>query len=93
MADSMAQTLARSGRAKTGLVGDHKGFTVVLRGYDAADVDGLLERIQKALASGDPVLRASVREELNQPSLRVRLCGYDRVEVEEYLRRAIDRLA
>jgi DivIVA domain-containing protein len=77
----------------TGVVGDHKGFTVVLRGYDAAEVDAMLNRIQKALASADPAMRASVRAELNHPAFRVRLRGYDRVQVDDYLRKAIDRLA
>jgi DivIVA domain-containing protein len=74
-------------------VGDHKGFTVVLRGYDADDVDALLERVRKAAASTDQALRASVRGELIRPALRVRVRGYDRAEVEAYLRRVVDRLA
>lgn len=74
-------------------MGDHTGFTVVLRGYDPAEVDAMMLRIDKALASADPALRASVRAELSQPGFRVRMRGYDRLQVDEYLRRAIDRLA
>lgn len=74
-------------------MGDHQGFTVVLRGYAIAEVDALLARIQQAIGSTDWTLRASVRAELSNPALRVRFRGYDRVEVDEYLRRAIDRLA
>jgi DivIVA domain-containing protein len=74
-------------------VGDHQGFTVVLRGYDIAAVDALLARIEKAVPSTDHTFRASVRAELNHPALRVRLRGYDRIEVDDYLRRAIDWLA
>jgi DivIVA domain-containing protein len=74
-------------------VGDHQGFTVVLRGYDMARVDALLERIRAASASTDGALRASVRGELNHRALPVRMRGYDRMEVDDYLRRAIDRLA
>ena len=74
-------------------MGDHMGFTVVLRGYDLAEVDTLIERVRSALASTDPALRASVRAELSSPALRVRLRGYDRGEVDDYLGRAIDRLA
>jgi DivIVA domain-containing protein len=74
-------------------VGDHQGFTVVLRGYDIAEVDAMVQRLEKALTSSDPVLRASVRAELNQPALRLRLRGYDRVQVDAFLRRFIDRLA
>jgi DivIVA domain-containing protein len=74
-------------------VGDHKGFTVVLRGYDTGQVNAMLDRIQTALASTDPALRASVRTELNHPGFDIRLRGYDRAQVDDYLRRAIDRLA
>jgi len=73
-------------------VGDHQGFNVVLRGYDVAQVDAMLERIRTALASTDRVMRTSVRDELNHSAFPVRLRGYDRLEVDEYLRRAIDRL-
>ncbi len=75
------------------MVGDHKGFTVVLRGYDTGEVDAMLRRIQKALASTDPTIRASVRAQLDHPAFQVRLRGYDRIEVDEYLRKAVDRLA
>jgi DivIVA domain-containing protein len=74
-------------------VGDHQGFTVVLRGYDSAEVDAMLDRIRTALASADPAMRASVRTELNDPAFSVRLRGYDRHQVDDYVRRAIDRLA
>ncbi|HEX5994828.1 MAG TPA: DivIVA domain-containing protein [Jiangellales bacterium] len=74
-------------------MGDHMGFTVVLRGYDPTEVDAMLKRIREAAASTDLGFRASVRAELNRPTFRVRLRGYDRVEVDAYLRRAIDRLA
>jgi DivIVA domain-containing protein len=74
-------------------VGDHRGFTIVLRGYDVDEVNALLERIRQAVASTDRAFRGSVRDDLNQPTLGVRLRGYDRTEVDDYLRRAIDRLA
>jgi DivIVA domain-containing protein len=74
-------------------VGDHQGFTVVLRGYDVTEVDAMLERIRAAMNSTDAALRASVRADLNGPGLSVRVRGYDRAEVDDYLRRAIDRLA
>ena len=69
------------------------GFTVVLRGYDPAEVDAMMQRLREALASTDPALRAAVRTQLNNPGFRVRFRGYDRVQVDEYFRRAIDRLA
>jgi DivIVA domain-containing protein len=68
------------------------GFTIVLRGYDRAEVDATLQRIRQAQASIDPALRASVRTELNNVAFRIRMRGYDRFEVDDYLRRAIDRL-
>ena len=77
----------------TGPMGDHQGFSVVLRGYDIAEVEAMLERIRKAAASTDSALRAAMRQDLTDAVLRVRLRGYDRVEVDDYLRRAIDRLA
>ena len=73
-------------------VGDYEGFTVVLRGYDRAQVDAVLERIRVALASTDPAARAAVREELSRNAFQVRLRGYDRIEVDDYLRRITDRL-
>lgn len=84
---------AAAPRGHTEHVGDHQGFTVVLRGYDIAEVDAMVQRLEEALASPSASLRASVRAELNQPAFRLRLRGYDRVQVDEYLRRFIDRLA
>jgi DivIVA domain-containing protein len=77
----------------TGVMGDHQGFTVVLRGYDPEEVDAVLRRVKAALASTDPAMRAAVRTELDQPGFRVRMRGYDRSEVDDYLRKAFDRLA
>ena len=74
-------------------MGDHKGFTVVLRGYDTAEVDAALKRLRIALASADPAVRASMRTELGHAAFPIRLRGYDRIEVDEYLRKAVDRLA
>lgn len=77
----------------TDRVGDHQGFTVVLRGYDIAEVEEMVERVRQALASTDRALRAAVRSELDHRTFRSRFRGYDRIEVDEYFRRAIDRLA
>lgn len=62
-------------------------FTVVLRGYDIAAVDAVVQHAHDALASDSPAARASVREELRQVAFRVRFRGYDRMQVDEYLRR------
>ena len=74
-------------------MGDHTGFTVVLRGYDPDEVDAIIRRIEQAQASIDPALRATVRAELSHPTFRIRMRGYDRPQVDDYLRRAIDKLA
>jgi hypothetical protein len=63
-------------------------FIVVLRGYDIAAVDGIVQRTHDALASDSPAVRASAREELREIAFRVRLRGCDRMQVDEYLRRA-----
>jgi DivIVA domain-containing protein len=67
-------------------------FTVVLRGYDRAEVDSLVERVHDATASDSPTARASAREELRRRVLRVRLRGYDRAQVDEYLRLMAEQL-
>ncbi|WP_229075868.1 DivIVA domain-containing protein [Actinoplanes sp. DH11] len=39
-------------------------FTIVLRGYDMAQVDDVLTRAEQAVASGNGSLRAAARHEL-----------------------------
>jgi len=73
-------------------VGDHQGFTIVLRGYDIGEVEEAMERVRTARASLDPALRAAVRRELTSRTFRIRMRGYDRAQVDEYFRQAIDRL-
>jgi DivIVA domain-containing protein len=67
-------------------------FTHVLRGYDPDEVNDLIRRANQALASPDPVHRAEVERQLRQPSLRVSLRGYDRMQVEERLAILADQL-
>ena len=74
-------------------MGDHKGFTVVLRGYDIGEVEALLSLVRQALPSADPATRAAARAALDGRAFNVRMRGYDRAEVDAYLRRAVDRLA
>jgi DivIVA domain-containing protein len=74
-------------------VGDHQGFSIVLRGYDIGEVEEAMERVRAARVSLDPVFRATVRRELTNRSFRIRLRGYDRAQVDEYFRQAVDRLA
>lgn len=68
-------------------------FTVVLRGYDIAAVDGVVQRTHDALSSGSPAARAAAREELRQIAFRVRFRGYHRMQVDEHLHRAAALLA
>jgi DivIVA domain-containing protein len=77
----------------TGRVPIDADFTVVLRGYDIAEVDAVVQRAHEALASDSPAMRISAREELRQIAFRVRFRGYDRMQVDEYLRRAAALLA
>jgi hypothetical protein len=62
-------------------------FAVVLRGYDRHDVDVLLQQANLALLSTDPAIRAAAKRALKRPTLRVRLRGYDRGEVDRHCRR------
>jgi hypothetical protein len=52
-----------------------------------------MQRATDALASGDQRLRASVRETLTEPTLLVRMRGYDREQVDMCLARFAQVLA
>ncbi|MEU4689761.1 hypothetical protein [Actinoplanes sp. NPDC023714] len=67
-------------------------FTVVLRGYDIGQVDEVFGRVRAALRSDDPVTRAAVRAALATATFRVRLRGYDRIQVDGTVREAVQRL-
>jgi DivIVA domain-containing protein len=67
-------------------------FTMVMRGYDVAAVNAVVQRAREALASDDPGVRASAREELRQVAFPVRFRGYDRGQVDEYRRRTAEPL-
>jgi hypothetical protein len=64
---------------------DHDVESVVLRGYDRGHVDDLVGRAEQALLGDRPDRRTSVTRELAQP-IPVRLRGYDRVQVDNFLR-------
>jgi DivIVA domain-containing protein len=68
-------------------------FMIVLRGYDPAEVDALIQRANRALASTDPAIRSAVERELLQPELRTRMRGYDRSQVHALLAILADQLA
>jgi len=67
-------------------------FEVVLRGYDRAEVDAVVQRVEEALNSDSAEVRASVRQELRGLSFSVRLRGYDRPQVDSYIREASSQL-
>ncbi|RKR88173.1 DivIVA domain-containing protein [Micromonospora pisi] len=60
-------------------------FTVALRGYDTAEVDGLITLVEEAPASADQVRLAAARDEIRRAVLVVRLRGYDRAQVDGHL--------
>jgi cell division septum initiation protein DivIVA len=68
-------------------------FSIVLRGYDRAEVDGLIKQGNLALMSSDPSERSAVERTLRQPELTVRMRGYDRSQVDQQLAILADQLA
>jgi DivIVA domain-containing protein len=68
-------------------------FTVVLRGYDRAEVDFLIDRVDGALAAGNPTFRVMVARELRTARLPVAVRGYDRAQVDDFLTRTAAMLA
>lgn len=68
-------------------------FSIVLRGYDQAEVDELIRQANRALALTDPAARAEVERKLRQPELQTRMRGYDRSQVDARLAILADQLA
>ena len=68
-------------------------FTVVLRGYDPAEVDELIGQANLALAWTDRAARSALERKLRQPELRTRMRGYDRSQVHARLAILADQLA
>jgi DivIVA domain-containing protein len=68
-------------------------FSIVLRGYDRAEVDGLIKQGNLALMSSDPSERSAVERTLRQPELTTRMRGYDRSQVDRQLAILADQLA
>src|SRR5437016_5218982 len=77
----------RDGRSN--VAGLHNGrvpnFTVVLRGYDRAEVDAFVRRVNAAVESDNHEVRAGASQQLRQCTFSVRLRGYDRLQVDDYL--------
>ncbi|MER7283453.1 hypothetical protein ABT369_54435 [Dactylosporangium sp. NPDC000244] len=72
--------------------GERPGFATVLRGYEPGRIDRLIRRAQDALLDGDPAERAAARAALEEPDLVVVPRGYERTDVESYLRKLATRL-
>jgi DivIVA domain-containing protein len=67
-------------------------FAIVLRGYDTAEVDRVLDDADRAAASGSATARAAARGALERVAFRQRLRGYDRGEVDRAVRERLARL-
>jgi hypothetical protein len=67
-------------------------FTVVLRGYDMTEVDGLLSRADEAQASASESLRATVRAALAGATFRQKFRGYSREQVDREIQRRLQTL-
>jgi DivIVA domain-containing protein len=68
-------------------------FDVVLYGYDTGQVDALVRRVEAAVAADGGASRLAVRDELAAGlAFHKRPRGYQRTEVDDYLRRVALRL-
>ncbi|MGI5237536.1 DivIVA domain-containing protein [Dactylosporangium sp. CA-139066] len=67
-------------------------FQHVLRGYDAVAVQALFAQVESALAGGDPADRAAALAAVGATRFTVVLRGYDRNQVDHYLRQATREL-
>jgi DivIVA domain-containing protein len=67
-------------------------FDVVLRGYDRAAVDRLVEQIGRALAADSAVARAEAATALREAAFAVRFRGYARQQVDAFLQQAAQQL-
>jgi DivIVA domain-containing protein len=68
-------------------------FAVVPRGYDRAEVDFLIDRVDGALTTDNPAFRALVAQEVQAAQPQVTPRGYDRAQVDDYLTRTAALLA
>ena len=72
---------------------DGHEFSVVVQGYDAAVVDGLVRQAAVALGSGEYLKRIGARARIENASIPVVDRGYDRQQVEDALRAIAEQLA
>lgn len=68
-------------------------FAVVPKGYDRAEIDFLIDRVDGALMTENPVFRAMVAREVQTAQPHVATRGYDRSQVDDYLTRTAALLA
>nr|BFE59838.1 hypothetical protein GCM10020063_043640 [Dactylosporangium thailandense] len=68
-------------------------FDVVLRGYDVAAVDRLVEQVGRALTSGSVTARAAAAAAVRQAVFAVKFRGYARHQVDRFLQQAARELA
>ncbi len=66
---------------------------IVLRGYRIAETDALLATVGDALGQDDPFRRAAALRAIAEARLPVAFRGYDRGQVDAYLRHATQALA
>ncbi|MFG2039430.1 DivIVA domain-containing protein [Dactylosporangium sp. NPDC048998] len=62
-------------------------FTTEFHGYDRTEVDKFVQAANDAIASNEPGRRARAQADAQAVSFHVALRGYNRREVDHYLRR------
>ncbi|MGI5240160.1 DivIVA domain-containing protein [Dactylosporangium sp. CA-139066] len=62
-------------------------FTTEFHGYKRAEVDKFVQTANDAIASNDPARRAKAQADAQAVTFPVTLRGYNRREVDHYLRR------
>lgn len=77
----------RVGRTVIRMGGTGPDFAVVPKGYDRAEVDFLIDRVDGALTTDNPSFRAMVAREVQAAQPQVAKRGYDRSQVDEFLTR------
>ncbi|WP_179266316.1 DivIVA domain-containing protein [Asanoa hainanensis] len=67
--------------------------TIVLRGYRIADTEALFATVEAGLGDDDPFRRAAALRAIAEARLPVSFRGYDRGQVDAYLRKLAEALA
>jgi DivIVA domain-containing protein len=85
IADRLGLTVVRMGTGPD--------FAVVPKGYDRAEIDFLIDRVDGALTTDNPSFRAMVAREVEAAQPHIATRGYDRSQVDEFLTRTAALLA